>query len=41
MDCQRTFFTKYDSPVVTRADLMAEGDQSGCADLMRATIPVT
>lgn len=29
------------SPVVIMADLMAAGDQSGWADLMRATIPVT
>ena len=28
-------------PVVMRADLMAAGDQFGCADLMRATTPDT
>lgn len=32
---------KLDLPVVTRADLMAAGDQFWCADLMRATIPAT
>lgn len=28
-------------PVVTRADLIAAGDQSGCFCLRRATIPAT
>jgi len=28
-------------PVVMRADLMADGDQFGCADLIRATAPDT
>ena len=30
-----------DSPVVTRADLMAEGDQFLCTDLIRAAMPAT
>lgn len=36
-----TWFTKMHSPVVTKADLMAAGDQVGCLDLMRAAIPAT
>lgn len=28
-------------PVVMRADLMADGDQLGCADLIRAATPDT
>ena len=31
---------QFDRPDVTSADLMAAGDQFGCKDLMRATIPV-
>lgn len=31
----------WDSPVVTRADFIAAGDQFGCTDLRRAAIPAT
>lgn len=30
-----------DKPVVTTADLIAAGDQSGCRDLSSATMPAT
>lgn len=38
---QTSMLTFIDSPVVTKADLMAAGDQVGCLDLMSAAIPAT
>jgi len=38
---QTTMLMFVDSPVVTKADLMAAGDQVGCLDLMSAAIPAT
>lgn len=46
MSMDSSFYCKnrcfgFDLPVVTRADFIAEGDQFGCADLIRAAIPAT